>query len=702
MTETITGTVYKILFNNNETGYTVLKLDTKNGLINATGKLPNIKSGQEMIIEGQWIIHPKFGKQFNIQTSTTAAPQNKAGLIKFLGSGLIKGIGESFAETIVAYLGMDAINIIETQPEKLECIPGIGPKRATSIQESLKENKAISNLMIFLQSKDIGTGLATKIYKHYKHESLAVIQQNPYKLIDDLWGVGFKTADSLALKIGIKPFAQERIKAGISYVITDALSQGNLYVEAENLKLRVLTILEIGEDNLEKIRQALQEMHSEGILKFITHENKHFLTLHKYLILEQKIAEFIKSRQSAREADINEIYEYLKKTNLNTEQQKGIINSFTNSFTVITGGPGTGKTTLVRELLRLLEKLNKNYLLAAPTGRAAKRLIESTGRFASTIHRLLEFDVSIMGFKHDEKNPLKGEFVIIDEASMIDVFLMHSLLKALPTNCHVILIGDIDQRPSVGPGNILSDIIESQIIPTTRLNFIFRQAEGSMIKSNAHKVNNGEFIKQGDDFIFIKEDDPEKIYQHLEKIYSYTLPLKQIKNQDAIILTPMNRASAGTQVLNNICQKLLNEKETTGVLVKGVTIKKNDRVMQITNNYEKNVFNGDIGIITNISPETVDINFSDRVVQYENYELDQIVLAYATTVHKSQGSEFEAVIIPIFTQHFTLLQRNLIYTAITRAKKLCIVIGQTKAIAMAINNNKTFKRLTFLKKLLMD
>ena len=316
MTETITGTVYKILFNNNETGYTVLKLETKNGLINATGNLPNIKSGQEMIIEGQWIIHPKFGKQFNIQTSTTAAPQNKAGLIKFLGSGLIKGIGESFAETIVAYLGMDAINIIETQPEKLECIPGIGPKRATSIQESLKENKAISNLMIFLQSKDIGTGLATKIYKHYKHESLAVIQQNPYKLIDDLWGVGFKTADSLALKIGIKPFAQERIKAGISYVITDALSQGNLYVEAENLKLRVLTILEIGEDNLEKIRQALQEMHSEGILKFITHENKHFLTLHKYLILEQKIAEFIKSRQSAREADINEIYEYLKKTNL--------------------------------------------------------------------------------------------------------------------------------------------------------------------------------------------------------------------------------------------------------------------------------------------------------------------------------------------------------------------------------------------------
>ena len=307
-----------------------------------------------------------------------------------------------------------------------------------------------------------------------------------------------------------------------------------------------------------------------------------------------------------------------------------------------------------------------------------------------------------MGFKHDEKNPLKGEFVIIDEASMIDVFLMHSLLKALPKNCHVILIGDIDQLPSVGPGNILSDIIESQIIPTTRLNFIFRQAEGSMIKSNAHKVNNGEFIKQGDDFIFIKEDDPEKIYQHLEKIYSYTLPLKQIKNQDAIILTPMNRASAGTQVLNNICQKLLNEKETTGVLVKGVTIKKNDRVMQITNNYEKNVFNGDIGIITNISPETVDINFSDRVVQYENYELDQIVLAYATTVHKSQGSEFEAVIIPIFTQHFTLLQRNLIYTAITRAKKLCIVIGQTKAIAMAINNNKTFKRLTFLKKLLMD
>ena len=699
MIETITGTIYKVLFNNKESGYSVLKLDTRSGIITATGSLPNIQAGQELIISGQWIVHPKFGKQFTIESATPAMPTNKLGLIKFLGSGLIKGVGESFATTIVEHLGLEAIDIIENQPEKLEHIPGIGPKRAASICESLKENKAISSLMIFLQGKQVATGLATKIYKKYKHESMAIIQQNPYRLVEDLWGVGFKTADTLAQKLGVKPDDIERVKAGICHIITENLNFGSLYIEAENLKQATKNLLELDQD--EKIRSGLQELYNSETLKYITHEDKYYLTLSKYLVIEQNIADIIKTNNRHIPIDLEDTYAHLKQSSLNIDQQTGIINALANSFSIITGGPGTGKTTLVKELLKILEKNNTKYLLAAPTGRAAKRLTESTGRFASTIHRLLEFDVSMMSFKYDKHNPLKTEFLIIDEASMLDVFLTNAILKALPKNCHLLLIGDIDQLPSVGPGNILQDLIASRIISTTKLAHIFRQAQDSFITNNAHKVNNGEFIQQGHDFIFIKEDNPELIEKHLETIYKYTLPSKNIKKNETIILTPMNRASAGTQVINNICQKMLNPNETSGILVRGVTLKKNDRVMQITNNYEKNVFNGDLGTITELNNEVVEINFNDRIVQYENFELDQLVLAYATTVHKSQGSEFAAVIIPIFTQHFTLLQRNLLYTAITRAKKFCILIGQSKAIAMAIKNNQGSKRITFLKQMLL-
>ena len=700
MTETLNGTVSKILFNNHDSGYTILKIETKSGIITATGSLPNIQAGQELMFVGKWIIHPKFGKQFNIESAITTTPKSKAGLIKFLGSGLIKGIGEAFAVTLVEYLGLEALDIIENDPKRLEQVPGIGPKRALSICESLKENKAISSLMIFLQEKGVGTGLATKIYKNYKHESMAIIQQNPYRLVEDLWGVGFKTADTLAQKMGTKNDDLARIKAGISHLITETLAQGSLYIEAEQLKLNTRVLLELELEHNDKIRLALQEMHTSGILKFLTEDSKHYLTLTKYLIIEQNIAEIIKSNNKTEACDTTDIYNQLRTSSLNVEQQNGIIAAFCNTFSIITGGPGTGKTTLVRELIKIFEKSNSTYLLAAPTGRAAKRLIESTGRFASTIHRLLDFDVGSMSFKSNQKNPLKADFLIIDEASMIDVFLMNAILKALNKSTHLILIGDIDQLPSVGPGNILNDLIESGIVATTKLNFIFRQTQGSMITINAHKINKGDFIEQGHDFIFIKEENPELIVDHLEKLYKYTFATKNIKNINTIILTPMNRASAGTQVLNNICQKLLNPHETTGILVKGVTLKKNDRVMQITNNYDKNIFNGDLGSIINISTEIVEIMFGDKIVQYENFELDQLVLAYATTVHKSQGSEFDAVIIPIFTQHYTLLQRNLLYTAITRAKKLCVLIGQTKAIAMAIANNKNFKRITFLKSML--
>ncbi|CDK30913.1 ATP-dependent RecD-like DNA helicase [Candidatus Babela massiliensis] len=721
----ITGTVERFLFQDNESGFTIFVIQNKQTQITVSGYTPNIKIGQEVKITGSFIVHPKFGKQFKAQECISTMPNSLSGIKKYLGSGIIKGIGPAYADKLVNYFGQNILEVIDKNPTRLQEVNGIGPKKIEKIVSAWQEQKEIANIIVFLQEKNISCNIAVKIYKKYKQEAIAILSDNPYRLADEIWGIGFKTADEIAQKLGFDLLRKERIAAGINYTITTATQQGHLYIEIEELKEKTITLLNLEhiDNNQENIKQILKQafyyLYEKDKIKVINYNNQNLITLSQYFFTEKNVSDKIKNiinYKSKLNFDIDKIYQKLRTSNessknnieLNEQQQLGIMGSFKNKVTVITGGPGTGKTTLIKKLLELLESENVNYKLAAPTGRATKRMIEGTGRYATTIHRLLDFDVSIMNFKHNENNTLNLDFLIIDEASMIDIFLANAILKAIPYNAHIVFIGDVDQLPSVGPGNVLNDLISSQKIAVTRLTQIFRQAQDSLIVINAHKINNGQYPVSNienskNDFIFIKEEDPENITSHLKKILFITLKKYNIAIDDSIVLTPMNRGTIGTYSLNSILQEMLNPNNT--ITTPGAhKFKVNDKVMQIRNNYDKKVYNGDIGKIEAIDLEErqIKVNFSDNIVLYEFEELDELVLAYSISIHKSQGSEYSCVIVPIFTQHFMLLQKNLIYTALTRAKKLCIFIGQTKALAIALKNNKTIKRVTLLKELLTD
>ncbi len=713
------GTVDRFLFQNSENGYAVfyVLLDNETQVV-ARGYLPSIQAGQEVVLQGSWIVHPKFGKQFDVAQCVTQVPTSVVGLKKYLGSGLIKGIGPVYAEKLVSHFGATVLDVIDSDPARLHEVPGIGHKRIEQIISAWRDQKEISNVMIYLQEKGISAAYAAKIYKQYGQNSIATITENPYRLADDIWGVGFKMADQLAKAIGICPESPKRIKAGLLFAITNNLAQGHLYVELDALKEQTTELLAV-ENNAESLlKNALHDLYNEQRIKLISHKDHHYITLTQYYMSEKGIAQKLQkllSYQPLHSLDINAIYHTLRAAAaqeivLNDDQQRAILACLQNKVTIITGGPGTGKTTVIKKLLQILDENKLSYRLAAPTGRAAKRITQSTGKIALTIHRLLEFDVATRGFSRNEQNALQLDFLIVDEASMIDVFLAHSLLKALPFSAHLVLIGDIDQLPSVGAGNFLNDLIASTKVATIRLTEIFRQAQDSLIILNAHRVNNGEFplsflpdAKR--DFVFIKEDDPQNVHHHLNEILLKQLPRWNISTQDCMVLVPMNRGIVGTQQLNSYLQPILNKTADQKQLIHGIyryTI--GDRVMQIRNNYDKIVFNGDVGTITdiNISDKIIFVQFYERVVEYEQSELDELVLAYAISIHKSQGSEYPAVIIPIFMQHFTLLQRNLLYTAITRAKKLCILIGQPKAIGMAVKNKKSLERITFLSEFLVN
>lgn len=490
------------------------------------------------------------------------------------------------------------------------------------------------------------------------------------------------------------------------------VNEGHLYYEVKDLKEKACALLELDPEAIaDKLKIALHDLYNQEKIKLVTHQDMHYVTLSKYYFSEKGVAQKIKTLITYPpqfQFDVNAIYHSLRTSTdqleLHEFQQKGILTCIQNKVTIITGGPGTGKTTLIKNLLTILDMNKQEYKLASPTGRAAKRMTEGTGRPAVTLHRLLEIDPSTMSFTRNENNALKLDFLIVDEASMIDIFLAHSLLRALPHNAHLVLIGDIDQLPSVGAGNFLRDLITSGAVPCVRLTQIFRQAQDSMIIINAHRINQGEFplsSQEGTrrDFIFIKEEHAENVPQHLEHIFTKGLQKFGIRPDDAMVLVPMNRGNVGTQRINHDLQQLLNPGNNEHTLSHaGTQFKVNDRVMQLRNNYDKIVFNGDVGIVEAIDgvEKTMIVNMGDKQVTYESSELDELSLAYSISIHKSQGSEYPAIIVPIFMQHFMLLQRNLIYTALTRAKKLCIFIGQTKAIAMAIKNNKEQKRITLL------
>ncbi|MDR3646270.1 MAG: ATP-dependent RecD-like DNA helicase [Candidatus Babeliales bacterium] len=719
------GSVEKTLFQNNDNGFVIFNIQVKTDeFITAKGYIPNLQPGTEVLLSGNWIFHPKFGRQFEVAQCINVVPTSILGIKKYLGSGLIKGIGPKYAERLVNHFGQSVLEIIENEPDRLKEVGGIGQRRVEQIIESFKSQREISNVMIFLQERGISTSYATKIYKKYEQNSIAVMTENPYRIADEIWGVGFKTADQIALKMGIERNSVKRIKSGITFAITSEVGNGHLYVEVQELKDKSCMLLELEQtENAALLKLAMHQLYEEDKIKLLTHLDKHYVTLSKYYHSEKNVATKIQNLLSYHAADIsqadqgnrfdmNAISQSLDNdtsgVELNEDQKAGILACMRNKVTIITGGPGTGKTTLIKKLLNTLDEQKVKYKLAAPTGRATKRMMESTGRFALTIHRLLEFDFKTMGFAHNEKNSLSLDFLIIDEASMIDIFLANSILKAIPLNAHLILIGDVDQLPAVGAGNFLNDLIQSNKITCIKLVQIFRQAKNSLIILNAHRINKGEFPTTflpdtKKDFFFIKEEDPLKAIDHLKGIMAKTLAQFHILPSQAMTLVPMNKGIVGTQNLNIQLQSILNP-PTEGPQVSnfGYTYKIGDRVMQIKNNYEKLVFNGDIGNVENINTEDKKllIKYYEREIEYDFDELDEITLAYAISIHKSQGSEFQAVIIPIFTQHFALLQRNLIYTAITRAKKLCIFIGQVKAMAMAIKNNKSVKRKTFLKEFL--
>lgn len=717
--EQLSGVIDKFLFSNEETGYSVFILTSKNkDKTTVTGTFVNIQAGQEIHLEGSWSFHAKFGKQFIATSYTTSLPTSLLGIKKYLGSGFIKGIGKVYAEKITEQFKEKTLLIIDEYPDRLKEVDGIGIKRINQIKQSWTDQKFIAKIMVFLQEKGVTSTYATKIYKRYGNNAITLLTENPYRLTDDIWGIGFSTADKIAQNMGFPTGSVQRFQAGLLYTLSQESNHGNVYQNVIDLKNKTFQLLEIdAELHQQTMKSALTNMYHADKIKLISHNKEHFVGLSSLYGSEKGIADkLLKLLQFPIKETFSpeKLYKDLQQhmtIELNQEQQRGILACLEQKVSIITGGPGTGKTTLVNTLLKLLESYQFSYKLAAPTGRAAKRMMESTRRPALTIHRLLEFDPSIMKFSRNEMNALQTDFLIIDEASMLDIFLMHSIVKALPDHAHLILIGDIDQLPSVGSGNVLQDLMHSNKISCIKLQHIFRQAQNSMIIQNAHNINQGLFPSGSipdckKDFYFIKEEKPENTFEHIKKILQTTLRNHNIPLENVMILTPMNRGAVGTQKLNHDLQQLLNTggHHQGSTTFAGTTYRVADRVMQIRNNYDKKVFNGDIGTISSIDTEekVLFVTFDNEAIEYSFDELNELVLAYAITIHKSQGSEYDAIIVPLFMQHFMLLQRNLIYTAITRAKKLCIFIGQPAAIGMGINNTKQEKRITFLDKFLTN
>jgi exodeoxyribonuclease V alpha subunit len=712
---TIYGLIERITYYNEENDFIVARLQEKGKreLTTIVGNLTAINPGESLKLTGRWVHNKKFGEQFQVESYEITVPATVHGIRKYLGSGLIKGIGPIMAERIVRKFGLDTLNIIEKKPERLSEVDGIGPKRIAMITKAWEEQKEIKEIMIFLQGHGVSAGYSAKIYKQYGNRSIEVVKENPYRLARDIHGIGFITADKIAQNVGIDPNSLIRAKAGAIYVLYELTEEGHVYYPETALIHKAKEILKVDEGIITKAIMELQ-MEKEVFLEEINvKENHKGLYLAPFYVAETGIAQRLmalkESPSNIRPIKPEKAIEWVQQKlniQLAEKQREAVLLAASSKVLIITGGPGTGKTTIITAILRIFQQLKLKILLAAPTGRAAKRMSEATGWEAKTIHRLLEYSSHKGGFKKDQDDPLEADVVIIDEASMIDTLLMYHLLKAIPPQAHLILVGDVDQLPSVGPGNVLKDIIDSGVFTAVRLKEIFRQAQESMIIVNAHKVNQGDFPflkdpekREPSDFYFIQEEDPEKILGQVITLCAERIPNRfgfhPIK--DIQVLTPMHKGVIGAINLNIELQKTLNFNQQ-GITHGSRTFKLGDKVMQTVNNYDKEVFNGDIGWVSKIDQENREttIDFDGRLIAYDYSDLDEVVLAYAISVHKSQGSEYPAVVIPVTTQHYMLLQRNLIYTGITRARKLVVLIGTKKALAIAIRNNKPQLRFTHL------
>ena len=715
--ETLNGILERIVFENTETGYTIARLSSREypgELITVVGNVASINAGESLLLKGWWGNNPKYGRQFQIDSYETVLPATIVGLRKYLGSGLIKGIGPVMASRIVTQFGMDAMDVIEKSPEKLKSVPGIGKKRIDMIVRAWEEQCEIKNVMLFLQSHNVSTAHAAKIYKTYENQAIPIVRENPYRLADDIYGIGFKTADTVAQKLGVDPESPNRVKAGIKYVLSENADDGHVFLHKDELILACQDILNLSTGAIERAITELtdkKEVIAEKTKPLDSTQSQERIYLAPFYYAEIGVANRL-LRLLSRDLpqpnleSINCSIDRIEKSmgmSLAENQREAIRTVLTSAVTILTGGPGTGKTTTTIGMLQLFEAVGMQVMLTAPTGRAAKRLSETTGREAKTIHRLLEFSPQVNGFKRDSNNPLETDVVIIDEMSMVDLVLMNSLLKAVPLRATLIMIGDMDQLPSVGAGNVLKDFITSGQITTVRLTKVFRQAQQSMIVMNAHRVNRGDFphvTGQPDrNFFFIEEEDPETAVEVICDLVHRRLPQHYDLHplDDIQVLCPMRRGVIGSENFNKRLQEKLNGNPEE-VIRGGRSFRVGDKVMQVRNNYDYEVFNGDIGRITDVDAieKLVTIKFPEKKVAYDISDLNELVLAYGITVHKSQGSEYPAVVVPLMTQHYMMLQRNLLYTAITRAKELVLVVGTKKALNIAIRNNKVTERNTYL------
>jgi exodeoxyribonuclease V alpha subunit len=710
--ENLSGSVERVTFHSEDSGFCVLRVKVRGhkDLVTVTGSAASIGAGEFVDCRGVWVNDRNYGLQFKAERLAVVQPSTVEGMEKYLGSGMIKGIGPHFAQKLVKAFGDQVFDVIETSPEKMLELRGIGPSRMERVVSAWAEQKMIREIMVFLQSYGVGTSRAVRIFKTYGADAVARVTENPYRLALDIHGIGFKTADTIAQNLGIARDSMMRAQAGVRHSLQELSGEGHCAAVAGELAEIAGKLLEIPAD---LAAQAIELELSEGNIVAEELDGRKLIYLSALHRAEIGVATHLLRLKHGdcpwQEVDAARAIPWVEAQagiQLSLSQKNAVEQALKQKVLVITGGPGVGKTTLVNSILRIISASNAEILLCAPTGRAAKRLSESTGMEAKTIHRLLEFDPRTGSFKRDRENPLNCHILVVDEASMIDLVLANQLLRAIPDRAALLLVGDVDQLPSVGPGAVLSDIINSGAIETVRLTEIFRQAASSKIIVNAHRINQGVMpLKQEkqdelSDFYFVVAETPEEIANKVMQIVKERIPKRfgfdPIK--DVQVLTPMNRGGLGSRSLNIELQKKLNPDSGAQISKFGWSFGVGDKVIQTVNNYDKEVFNGDIGTITGIDLEEGElvIDFDGRSLDYDLSELDEVSLAYATSIHKSQGSEYPAVVIPLAMQHFMMLERNLLYTAVTRGKKLVVIVGQAKALAIAVKNKRSQTRITAL------
>lgn len=728
----IRGVVERITYQNPENGYTVLKCAVKSykELVTVIGSLLDVNVGSVLLIYGNWKVDSRYGRQFAAESWEETLPATVFGIEKYLGSGLIKGVGPKYAKKIVAQFGIETLEVIETDISRLQEVDGIGKKRIKMIRDSWERQKEIKNVMLFLQDHGVSTSFAAKIYRQYGNESLDKMKENPFQMADDIWGIGFKTADGIAQKLGFAKEAYVRLRSGIMYTLSNLADEGHVFAYQKQLIAKAAELLEAEESSIVMTLDQMimdKDLICETVDYNTDQAEMKAIYLPAFYYAEVGVAGKLKRLAQAPAADRlwhalmdarqktgNEslsidVSKIQEKVHMEYDeiQADAIRKAAVSKVMVLTGGPGTGKTTTTQGIIAAYRSFGLKILLAAPTGRAAKRMTEATGLEAKTIHRLLECKPP-EGYQKNEDNPLEGDVLIIDECSMIDMILMNALLKAIPEGMRLILVGDIDQLPSVGAGNVLRDIIDSGVFPVVRLTRIFRQAQSSRIIMNAHAINEGKFpdISNGKntDFFYIEKEDPEEAVQEIVRLVKNNLPRYYKTPWNHIqVLTPMQKGIVGAANLNLALQEALNP-QGDGLRRGGYLFRAGDKVMQIRNNYEKEIFNGDIGIVESVDLQErmLKVNFDQHIIEYEASELDELVHAYATTIHKAQGSEYPIVVMPVLMNHYVMLQRNLIYTGITRAKKVLVIVGTRKALSYAVRNVTVTKRNTFLKERLCE